>query len=880
MADLARVEALWHAARDVPTTRRADWLAESCGSDGELRAEVESLLEAASDADDFLERPALGSDFHADPQHNRDDAPTLVGQRFGPWRLVARIGRGGMGAVYLAQRADGAFEQTVAIKVIRAGLLDDESRERFQRERQALAVLHHPNIARLLDGGTSDDGQPYLVMEYVEGEAIDVSCDAERLSIEARIELFRTVCDAVHHAHQNLLVHRDLKPANVLVSSDGTPKLLDFGIAKVLEADADATRTGRGLLTPEYASPEQVEGRPVTTTSDVYSLGVVLYQLLTGIKPFEAGTSPTHELARRVLEEVPQRPSAAIVGKGALEVAHRRATRPERLRRELTGDLDTIVLKALRKEPGRRYASVEQLSADLKRYLVGRPVIARPDTLRYRAMKFVRRNRAGVLAAVIVVASLSASLFTSRRALARERAALAEKDRVTLATIRGLEANPYLVPGSPDFDQLEAILDSHAALVSDVGAGDDAADIDLLETIADGYGRLGLPKHRALREEVLAALEAQPDRDELRIAGVLDDLGRFEEAYEIRRRHLDPPHRDLAFSLLHMATRKRKTADRERGLELVDEARAMLQETVDGPDRATAYHLRTESSYLHAIGEDDVALERLEEALDVALRLDPPFPMTEASVRLSLGHLLHEKRRYEEAEIEFRACRAIRQRFMPDGHPGIVELGLNLALLRKDTGRFQDAEAMLFEILQTLEEILGKKHKRTIHAYFSLARLYADWHRWDDALEPARTAVEVGVRDYGEEYEGTFDERATLGRILIRLGRAGEALPILLRAHELAADYAPPGNFEREKTSSLLGEALARLGRFEEAEALLLESVPLIAENRGPDHYRTAQAWQRLVDLYTAWKRPEQAARYRANITPAARAHRIFSGEE
>jgi len=292
MADLARVEALWHAARDVPTSHRADWLAESCGSDVELRSEVESLLAAEDGSADFLGQPALGADFHADPERAVDDAPTLVGRRFGPWRLVARIGRGGMGAVYLAQRADGAFEQDVAVKVIRAGLLDDESRQRFRRERQALALLHHPNIAQLFDGGTSEDGQPYLVMEYVEGRAIDASCDAQRLPIERRVELFRTVCDAVHHAHQHLLVHRDLKPANILVSSDGTPKLLDFGIAKALRQGADATRTGPGLLTPEYASPEQLDGRKVTTTSDIYSLGVVLYQLLTGPCPSRPAPRP------------------------------------------------------------------------------------------------------------------------------------------------------------------------------------------------------------------------------------------------------------------------------------------------------------------------------------------------------------------------------------------------------------------------------------------------------------------------------------------------------------------------------------------------------------------------------------------------------------
>jgi non-specific serine/threonine protein kinase/serine/threonine-protein kinase len=432
--DWARLEALFHAAAKVSGAKRQDLLERECGDDLALRAGVERLLLAHERAGDFIEAPAVELGAALD----RPEPPGPADRRIGPYRVLRQLGRGGMGTVYLAERADDAFTQRVAIKLVSRGMDTEQVLVRFRAERQILASLDHPNIARLLDGGTTGDGLPYFAMEYIEGEPIDVYADAHRLSIADRIGLFLQVCGAVSYAHQHLIVHRDIKPVNILVTADGVPKLLDFGIAKVLQVDAEATATAAGMrmLTPEYASPEQVEGRQATTVSDVYSLGVVLYELLTGRSPYRTRSRSPADIAEAVCTTEPARPSAAVsngesslAGRRRSGLADDRASATglgsiDRLRRALRGDLDTIVLTALRKEPARRYQSVEQLSTDLRRHRDGLPVRARPDTFRYRAGKFIRRNRgmvtAGALLGLTLLGGTVATAWQARQARAAQ----------------------------------------------------------------------------------------------------------------------------------------------------------------------------------------------------------------------------------------------------------------------------------------------------------------------------------------------------------------------------------------------------------------------------------------------------------------------------
>lgn len=394
-----RVAQLFETAVTLPPDQRATYLDQACSGDPGLRREVEALLRA-DNASSAVLQGAVGA---AARQVIQDLAPAhdLAGRRIGPYEVTRELGHGGMGIVYLAVRADGAYNKTVAIKVIRRGADSSETRRRFFAERQILATFDHPNIARLMDGGATPEGRPFVVMEYIEGEPLDAYCDQRTLSLAARLRLFLKVCDAVQYAHGNLVVHRDIKPRNILVTRDGSPKLLDFGIAKLLDAPRGQPVSAVRVMTPEYASPEQIRGEPITTRTDVYSLGVVLHELLTGQRPFRDASNPI-ALARAVCEDVPSRPSA-VARDAPMTDALRRGSRPERLRRELSGDLDAIVGAALEKEPARRYSSVELLSEDVRRHLDGQPVSVRRNDFTYRAGKFVRRYRAGVVAAIAIV---------------------------------------------------------------------------------------------------------------------------------------------------------------------------------------------------------------------------------------------------------------------------------------------------------------------------------------------------------------------------------------------------------------------------------------------------------------------------------------------
>ena len=428
-----RINDLFHEALALDGEKRDAYLADACGDDSGLRLEVEKLIAGHARAESSMRtvpvRAAVQQFFH------EDETPP-IGQEFGPYRIVRELGRGGMGRVFLGERADQEFHRQVAIKLIKRGMDTDSVIRHFRKEREILASLDHPNIARLLDGGTSRDGLPYLVMEYVEGQPIDQFCDQHKYSVTQRLELFRKVCAAVAYAHQHLVIHRDIKPSNILVTAEGDPKLLDFGIARLLRSDAEATTatmTGLHLMTPEYASPEQILGLPASTLTDVYSLGVVLYGLLTGVSPYEFRNRSPQQIAEAICRLEPRKPSTAAVQPRSGEAQSGQAggamqnNSKERIGKRLRGDLDNIVLMAMRKEPHRRYQTVEQFSEDIRRHLESLPVQARDDTIRYRLAKFTHRHRAGVtaglLAAVMLIAGIVTTTFEARRARMQEQLA-------------------------------------------------------------------------------------------------------------------------------------------------------------------------------------------------------------------------------------------------------------------------------------------------------------------------------------------------------------------------------------------------------------------------------------------------------------------------
>jgi non-specific serine/threonine protein kinase/serine/threonine-protein kinase len=493
-----------------------------------------------------------------------DELESLVERRIGPYKLMREVGSGGMGSVYLAVRADDQFQKRVAIKLVRRGMDSDLILRRFRRERQILASLDHPNIARLLDGGTTEDGLPYFVMEYVEGSRLYEYADNRKLNTADRLEIFRTICSAVQYAHQNLIVHRDLKPGNILVTSSGVPKLLDFGIAKLLNPELssetiDPTATAVRLMTPEYASPEQVRGEPITTASDVYSLGVVLYELLTGQRPYVLKDRSPFEIMRVVCEEEPQRPSTAVtrvirdgrstgglVSTSATPVSTNkpRDEETERLRRRLSGDLDNIVMKALAKEPQRRYASVDQFAEDIRRHLEGLPVLARPDTFGYRASKFVQRHKASVVAAALILISLIAGIagttWQARKARQqRERAERRFSEGRALANAFMFELDEKIqdLPGSTE---ARRFLVTKSLQYLDGLVGEASGDLSLQRELASAYEKVGDVQGGndfASMGDSAGALDSYQKAHAIREAIAAADPNSVDYRYELARSH-------------------------------------------------------------------------------------------------------------------------------------------------------------------------------------------------------------------------------------------------------------------------------------------------------------------------------------------------------
>ncbi len=516
-------------------------------NDPDLRAEIAALLRAADQVGDRFERAATEA-FDLDPG-------AQVGDRVGPYRIVREIGRGGMGAVFEAHREDAGFDKRVALKMVARGRDTDAILRRFRYERQILARLEHRNIAALLDGGVTESGQPYFAMEYVEGQRIDRYCEARALGIRDRLQLFRQVCAAVHYAHQNLVVHRDLKPSNILVAADGTVKLLDFGIAKLLDPGDDSldplTQAGSAPMTTAYASPEQLVGDRVTTASDVYSLGVVLYQLLTGRPPFESGDVPVLEIRRRRAESAPLPPSRAVLPGTRLSGTEPTA---KRLQRALAGELDNLVMMALRREPERRYPSVEAFSDDVLRFLAGLPIQATPDSIGYRFGKFVRRNRLAAVAALVALLSVGLGTAASlwQLGVARSERDRAERERVKAGEVTEFFRSVFLAASpvrlGPTITVVEAMDAAGRRLDSAFSSPDQLwLKTALQSTLASTYYDIGLAEKALPLAQAAMASQAVLDSGRVtsdganqiyNMAGVALELGRLEQSESLFRRSM------------------------------------------------------------------------------------------------------------------------------------------------------------------------------------------------------------------------------------------------------------------------------------------------------------------------------------------------------
>jgi serine/threonine protein kinase len=713
-----RVEQLCQEALERDEQQQAAFLDSACGANQELRREVESLLAHRHRTGTFLETSAVeiaAKAFAEESNSAIGDASRLIGRLISHYRIIEKLASGGMGDVYRAARADGSYDKQVAIKIIQGSRSTDFFLLRFQNERQILANLNHPNIAQLVDGGTTQEGLPFLVMEFVEGQRIDDFCAHKDLGVRERLELFRAVCSAVHYAHQNLVVHRDLKPSNILVTASGAPKLLDFGIAKILdpqhsEANAQQTVTLLRMLTPEYASPEQVRNEPMSTSSDVYSLGVILYQLLTGRLPYRVSTDTPQEMMKAVCDTEPEKPSTAAMRVSALDGSRSERTnagsaqqkseheRARKLGNLLAGDLDNIVLKALRKEPQRRYSSVEQFSEDIRRYLTGLPVLAHEDSLDYRARKFVRRHRLGVAATILLVLSLAGGLVATlwQAHIARSERARAERrfnDVRKLANSLMFEVHDSIrdLPGATAARKL---IIQRAQEYLDSLAQESKSDPALLEELAAAYGRLASVQGNSRDVNLGDTTSAVQNRR--KAAQLFETATSLQPTNQSVRRQMAESYLALAAALNQSGDNQGSQTYEQRALEILEPLAA-----ANPDDKNVQYALA--KAYEHTAGtfrsENDRvrALQFFEKALSIYERLgeaDPQDQHYQREISFSHKHLggtLMEQGKLSESLEQYRAALGVDEALLAR-NPDSVQDRYNITYTYSDTGLILDKQ--------------------------------------------------------------------------------------------------------------------------------------------------------------------------------------------
>ncbi|HXJ92814.1 MAG TPA: serine/threonine-protein kinase [Terriglobia bacterium] len=845
-----RLEELFFEASDLEPSARPAFLAQACGSDTELRREVEALLRSSDRTLADLRRPI--------DEAAREVVQHKSGQRIGPYQIVKLLGEGGMGLVYLANRADQQFQQQVAIKLMHAGFgQSPEMLRRFRAERQILANLDHPNIARLLDGGITPEGAPYLVMEYVDGVVIDEYCQRNPLPAAELLQLFRTVCGAVEYAHRNLVVHRDIKPGNILVTAEGVPKLLDFGIAKLMDPEAQGpfrTVATQRLMTPEYASPEQVRGEPVTTATDVYALGVLLYELATGRSPFRIETKSPLEIARAICEQEPIRPSTASRTSASLAPLEAR---------ELRGDLDHIVLKAMRKEPEQRYASVAAFSEDLLRYLRGYPVQAASGARRYQARKFIGRHRAAAIAASVAALALIAfgvemGLLARRATLERLRA---EREAQFLASIFQA-ATPSQARGQEV--TARELLDQGAKRVDQELAGDPELQATMLLNIGQAYDSLGLyTQAHPLMERAYQIRKRAPGRRGLDLAAAAQGLGTtlrledqyakaeplFREALAIRQRAPGNNNELVADSLIALGECLY--------LENKDqEAEALLRKALTIPLSA--------DSTLRAASRDYLALELfrqgayreatqlLEEAVDVTRRLQGEDSPDYANYLHNLaGAFLREGDLLDAIAMDRRDL-ALRRKVLGADHPDLTYTLNNLGWALVESGNWNEAEPFLAEHLVIARKHFDPKSPRLIGPLDNWARLLQAKGDYAGAAQCYQQALEILQQTSGPVNWSVAQVLANIGVLQFDRGDYPAAERYARQALEMRRKLG--GDQHPDVAASLIDLAIARWFQNDPAaaEPLARQALQIREKKLEPGHPDILIAQVRLGEILTA----------------------------
>ena len=807
---------------EMPTRDREAAILASCGGDQALQGELRALLAAdgRTGVHELFE-DLVSSE--AGALRRRD----VAGVRLGPWEIVEPIGEGGMGTVYLARRADGSYDAKAAVKLVRGGVPSPSLTERFRAERQILAGLSHPGVAKLLDGGSTDDGTPYLVMEFIDGEPITTWCDRQEVDVEGRLRLFLKVCDAVAYAHRELVAHRDLKPSNILVTAAGEPKLLDFGIAKLIDAvgeSGDGVTQSYTAMTPAYASPEQITGERVGTSTDVYSLGVLLYQLLSGRVPIETRGATPAQLISKVIAEVP-----AVVSSTAADPA---------TRRRLSGDLDAILSRALRKEPRGRYASVEALAEDIRLHLEGRPVHTRSDDWRYRTGKLVRRNAgvvSGALLLLIVGVSFTINTILQSRAVARERDR-AEVERATAERV------------SAFLEELFTEADPNAA---------SARDITLREILDRGATR------------VLSGLEGEAEsRAALAtvIGRVYNALGEYEAAEPLldsalaaRQREGGENPRALGEAYVERAALAYHQGDYERAIALATMSVESYRLALSATPEELADALGWLASSFADSGDLDSAEEVARQSVDI-YRAAPEVPSQGLAIALAaLEDILRTAGKVEEAVAVGEETLHMAREVFEAGHLEVAHALNQLASSLNAAGRTAEAVPLVEEGLAIRRATFDGPHVETAASLGNLANMLSGLGRHDEAIERRRASLAMLQSLFTVEHPYVAGSLASLGSVLLRSDSLDSAEPILTDAVRFSR--AAFGERHPQVATALisLGVLYRRTGRLPESEALLGEGYGIRVESLPPRHWNIAAAGLELGLTLDAMGRREAA---------------------